>query len=157
MRIFHELAFEGYVSTNTSSANYSLSHLDEKMGAVDMIHVSGFATQVIGTSPTLTVQIESSIDRHNWYSTASPIISAITVAPGQETLFQANDVNPYAFSKFRFVRLKMTMGGTSPQGRFCIWVTGRDWSRRSHDVAIGKACSGCSTGSSATKKPAAAS
>jgi hypothetical protein len=54
MKVFHELAYEGFVladGTGVGLAVFSDPRLMELIGAVDVAHVSGYSAQVTGTTP----------------------------------------------------------------------------------------------------------
>lgn len=135
MKVFHELAFEGVVA---QGAGFQFSYptsdprLHELMGAVDMLHVSGYAAQASGTSPALTISLQFSNDRTNWYDASfTPIVNGLSLSSSQETLFQGSAPDPGANFKFAYARLAFTLGGTTAQTFLRVWVTGRDCSRRS--------------------------
>ena len=68
MKVFHALAYEGYVLADASSPIvYSDPGLMELIGAVDVLHVSGYSAQVTGTTPKLTVSIEYSNERSYFF------------------------------------------------------------------------------------------
>jgi hypothetical protein len=142
MKVFHELAFDAYVAqsaTAQSTRPYSDPRLQELMGAVDMLHVSGYAAQVSGTSPLLTIAIQQSNDRSIWYdASVTPVINGVSIPAGQETICQGNSADPAANGRFAFARLGITLSGTGVQAYLRVWVTGRDFSRRSAGGAAGQ-------------------
>jgi hypothetical protein len=111
------------------------------LGAVDVLHVSGYAVQVTGTSPTLTIAVEVSNDRIFWWpqNLVAPVINGVTLSVGSETLFQGVDPNPAA-TRFAYARLNIALGGTNARASVRIWATGRDQSRRS--VGLSPAATG---------------
>ena len=132
MKIFHELAFDAFIAQaagGQATQFYSDPRLQELMGAVDMLHVSGYSAQVSGTTPSLTITIQHSNDRSIWYDRSA--ISGITLSTSAETIIQAADVDPGANGKFAFARFALALSGTTAQGYIRLWVTGRDFSRRS--------------------------
>lgn len=136
MRIFHELAFEGYISS--TSNYYSAQKLMELMGSVDITHVGGYATQVTGTSVVLYVYPLFSADGHIWWAggAGTGIINGVSLSTSQETLFQGNE--PYFAAsngqRLRFMRLWIYLTGTNPAAYVRLWVTGRDQSRRAKSL-----------------------
>jgi hypothetical protein len=64
MRSFHTLIFDDVVEGTT--AVYSPPGFDDTLGAVDALSLCASASQVTGTSPTLTVQVEQSPDERRW-------------------------------------------------------------------------------------------
>ena len=60
MRLFHQLAFDGYV--NGTANVYSDPALTSVLGTADQLVIGGYTTQVSGTGPTIAVEVEHSID-----------------------------------------------------------------------------------------------
>jgi hypothetical protein len=126
MRIFHKLVFDGYV--NGTANVYSDPALAMQLGMPDQLAIGGYTVQVTGTSPTLTVQVEHSFDNIRWQNrnTAAAEVAAATLSTSTETPFQGQDGNPTARPTLPFVRLRIALGGTTPNGQVRLWVTGRD-------------------------------
>jgi hypothetical protein len=140
MRIFHIKVHEGYIFTGQPV--YTSPSLSNLLGSVDMLDVSGYTSQVSGSSPTIEVQDQISMDGENWTGGAIPILGASTsLNLSGETLFQGQDYDTdisYNFgAKPAFVRLKITVGGAGANAMVRIWVTGRDRSRRARALARG--------------------
>ncbi|HVW25553.1 MAG TPA: hypothetical protein VHC69_09290 [Polyangiaceae bacterium] len=130
MKVFHELAFEGYVVGGATNL-FNDPALMELITAVDTIHWSGYTTQVTGVSPTLTLNEFYSNERSLWYNTvAAPILNALPLSTSAETPFQAMDPFP-AVARFGYGRLQIVLGPTTARAFLQLWVTGRDLSRRS--------------------------
>ena len=126
MRIFNQLVFDGYV-TGTAQNVYSDSQYYPLLGLADQLSVSGYTAQVTGTSPTLTVQVEQSFDNVRWQNRNSTAeVNAATLSTTGETNVQGQDGNPTARPTLAFARLRITLGGTSPNAQVRLWVTGRD-------------------------------
>jgi hypothetical protein len=126
MKIFSQCVFEGYIS---GTANvYSESQHNMLLGTTDQLSISGYTAQVTGTNPTLTVQVEQSFDNIRWQNrnTAAAEVAAATLSTSTETPFQGQDGNPTARPTLPFVRLRIALGGTTPNGQVRLWVTGRD-------------------------------
>lgn len=129
MKVFHELAFEGYVVGGTNNL-FSDPRLMELLGSVDTLHWSGYTAQVTGASPTLTLNEFYSNDRSQWYNTvAVPILNALSLSTVSETFFQAMDPFP-AVARFGYGRLQIVLAPASATAFLRLWVTGRDASRR---------------------------
>lgn len=126
MRIFHRLAFDGYVTGTTSV--YSDPGLTTLLGSTDQLAVGGFTTQVSGTGPKIEVQVEHSIDNARWMNrnTAAEIPNTTTLSTTAETVVAGNDGDSTARPTLAFARLRITLGGTTPSGQVRLWVTGRD-------------------------------
>ena len=134
-RRHHELAFEGYVAQGAGFQfiiPYSDPRLHELMGGVDMLNVSGYAAQVSGTGPFINLHIQHSNDRNVWYERSFfPAINGLALSTTAETLFAAVDTDTGTSPKYAYARLGLELGGTNAAGFFRVWVTGRDFSRRS--------------------------
>jgi hypothetical protein len=131
MLVFHELVYEGYVLAD-SAIVVPGAHLMALLGGVDVLHLSGYAVQVTGTSPTLTIAVEVSNDRIFWWpqNLVSPVINGLSLTIGSETFFQGVDSSPTA-TRFAYAKLNIGIGGTNARGFVRVWATGRDQSRRS--------------------------
>ena len=125
MRLFHQMVFDGYVS-GTADVFTDSSH-DALLGMADQLSISGYTAQVTGTTPTITVRVENSFDQRRWQNrNTTAEVNAVTLSTSQETTFQGQDGNPVTRPTLAFGRLKITLGGTTPNGQVRIWVTGRD-------------------------------
>ncbi|HVW25555.1 MAG TPA: hypothetical protein VHC69_09300 [Polyangiaceae bacterium] len=125
MRIFHKLAFDAYV--NGTANVYSDPALVSVFGSADQLVIGGYTTQVSGAGPTLTVQVEHSIDNIRWQNrNAAAEVSALALSGATETPFSGQDGDPTTRPTLAFARLRITLGGASPAGQVRIWITGRD-------------------------------
>jgi hypothetical protein len=142
MRVFHVIAFEGFVASGQPAV--SSPSLSELFGSVERLYVSGYATQVSGTDPELTIQEQISLDGENWdngggWFQIGPVPKSIA---GQETPFQGVDADPDLFrfgAKPPFRRLLITvsnLGGGNANAMIRMWATGRDRSRRARALAF---------------------
>ena len=135
MKVFHVLAYEGYVAKGQPI--YSSPSLSELFGSVEHLHIGGYTTQVLGTDPELTIQEQISLDGQTW--TLGALLTGSLPIPLDgipETLFQGADFDPdnYPFAaKAPFARLLITLSASSGSASAAIrvWATGRDSSRRS--------------------------
>jgi hypothetical protein len=125
MRLFHKLAFDAYV--NGTANVYSDPSIVSVLGTADQLVLGGYTSQVGGTSPTLTVQVEHSFDNVRWQNrnTAAEVNTA-ALSTTAETPFSGHDGDPTTRPTLAFARLRITLGGTSPAGQVRVWVTGRD-------------------------------
>jgi hypothetical protein len=125
MRIFNQLVFDGFVSG--TGTVYSDSQHDALLGLADQLSISGYTAQVVGTSPTISVQVEHSFDQRHWLNrNTPPEINGTALTLGAETNIQGQDGNPTARPTLAFARLRITLGGTTPNAQVRLWVTGRD-------------------------------
>lgn len=137
MRIFHVLAYEGFVASG--QPKYSSPALSDLFGSVDRLHVSGYASQASGTTPALQVTEQISMDGENWVSGILYLGVSGQLLGAGETLFQGFDLDPdipFFSGKSSFVRLAVTVTGTSsPSAMVRIWATGRDRARGARTMA----------------------
>ena len=139
MRVFHVVAYEAYAATGQPvSSSPSLSEL---FGSVDRLYVGGYTSEVSGSSPTLEIVEQISLDNENWtsgnYLVGVPGIP-IPLNVGSETKFQGADADPDAWlfgAKAPFRRLRITIGGTNANAMVRVWATGRDGSRGARSLA----------------------
>ncbi|HVW25556.1 MAG TPA: hypothetical protein VHC69_09305 [Polyangiaceae bacterium] len=126
MKVFNQCVFDGYISG--TAVVYSDSQYNTLLGNTDQLSVGGYTSQVTGTSPNLTVQVEQSFDNVRWQNrnTSAEIPSTTTLSTTAETNVQGQDGNPTARPTLAFVRLRIALGGTSPAGQVRLWATGRD-------------------------------
>lgn len=126
MRIFNQLAFEGYISG--TSPVYSDAQHDALLGAADQLTLGGYTSQVTGSGPpNITVQVEHSFDNVRWITrNATAEINQVTLSTTAETNVQGQDGNPNTRPALAFARLRISLGGTTPTGQVRIWAAGRD-------------------------------
>jgi hypothetical protein len=120
MRVYNLQVFDDTIS-GTSTTWYSNGDFNRSLGAADELALAAHVASVSGTSPTLTVQVEHCADGVSWRSTPSAEISAGALT---------NDVvlvgmRTTATVLLPFVRMKITLGGTTPACRLKLYVTGR--------------------------------
>ena len=148
MKVFHELAFEGYILGGATNV-FNDPALMELITAVDTLHWSGYTAQVTGAGPTLTLNEFYSNDRSLWYNTAAvPIMNALSLSTSGETPFQAMDAFP-AIARFAYGRLQIVLAPASAKAFLRLWVTGRDLSRRAGPAPAAPMMAGGYTPSSA--------
>jgi hypothetical protein len=108
MRIFHKLVFDAYV--NGTANVYSDPALTSVLGTADQLVVGGYTSQVSGTGPTLTVQVEHSIDNIRWQSrNTTAEVSAVSLTAGVETPFSGQDGDPTTRPTLAFARLRIAL------------------------------------------------
>ena len=131
MRVFHRLAFQGMVSGSVPQDDFSDRTLISPAGNVDIVSVGGYATQVAGTLPTLSIYLLGSYKRLGDYITLATMVNAVSLSTSQETLFQGVSADPGAAGSFKlpYQWLFLVLGGTAPRGFVRAWITGRDRSR----------------------------
>ncbi|HVW25561.1 MAG TPA: hypothetical protein VHC69_09330 [Polyangiaceae bacterium] len=125
MYVFHELVWDGYLSG--SAAVYSKMGLEELLGRADKLSVSGYAAGMLGTTPTLTVQVEQSFDQARWMPrNAQAEINALALSTTTDTNFAGQDGDPTARPGAPYARLRISLAGANAAGQLRIWVTGTD-------------------------------
>lgn len=123
MQAFHVLVFDDALEDTTSV--YIDPKFNADLAAADKLQIMGVATQISGTTPTLTVQVEHSPDNRHFVpkSRTAEIDAASLASP--PVLVSGND--PGTVPSGGFVRLRIALGGTSPKARLRLWVTGRSF------------------------------
>ncbi len=109
----------GAVTVYTSPAHNDL------LGRTERLAIQAVVDQVTGTSPTLLVRQEHSSDQRNWSDKSGTAeIPATAITAGSTNVLTGYEVgtNP----SHGYVRLEITLGGTTPQAHVKLWVTGRD-------------------------------
>lgn len=122
MRLFHVEAYDDVLEG--TSTTYSDPRLDEVLGSVERLRLFVVATDVSGTSPTLTVRIEEGPTGERWSNKAGTAeINAVALSTSAVNLVRGADAGgtPGAGQ----ARLAITLGGTSPRAQLRIYVTGR--------------------------------
>jgi hypothetical protein len=116
------LVFDDAIEVTTSV--YTDPKFNADLATADELLIMGVVTQVTGTSPTITVQIEHSADNRNFANkTGTAEINGVTISTTPPVIVSGND--PGTTPLGGFVRLRIALGGTTPKARVKIWVTGR--------------------------------
>lgn len=94
------------------------------MGRHERMSFQMIIDQVTGTTPTALLQQQTSSDNRNWIDKQTAEIPATTIVPTATNILNGYELgtNP----SHGFMRLKIVLGGTSPQAHVKVWVTGRD-------------------------------
>lgn len=121
MRHFNVFAFDELIS-GTAKVWYSSGELNATLADAHVLALHACSTNVSGTSPTLTVTLEHSADNQDWSPVAATpeVVAAALAENGSAFGFRVG-----AFSGY--VRAKIALGGTAPQCRLKLYVTGRLW------------------------------
>ncbi len=104
-----------------STARYTSAEFNDLLGSRDRLIVHYTAGRVSGTSPTLTIELEGSNNGQDWQSLV-PLVSAEPLVAGNVNTGRGNSDKDLP----AFVRLAITMGGTSPVAEVEIVACGRD-------------------------------
>ena len=123
MRTLNVLAFDEVV-TGTGTTWYTPQALNSELGRCDIFGLQAYTTGVLGTSPTLTVSLQHSGDDQNWrvLSSSLPELNATSISSDTSRYAYRSDASPA-----RFVRAAITLGGTNPQCRLKLFITGRSF------------------------------
>jgi hypothetical protein len=119
MLVFHEHIFDEIV-TGTADSWYTSSEHNKLFATADVFTLFVVATDVSGTGAlTLNLDVEASADNEHWLS-PEPVMSGtlLTSGPFVGTGFFFTFGLPFA-------RLKAALGGTNPQCRLQLRLTGR--------------------------------
>ena len=124
MRNFVVKAFDQYVVGTTNA--FSPTNLSELLGSADRICGLIVVHAFTGTNPTVTVQFEHSFDGTRWLNqNPTPEVDAWS-PPG---FFNTNGFSSTRIPTLNYVRMRVTLGGTSPSVALEIWLTGRSPNR----------------------------
>jgi hypothetical protein len=125
MLAFNKLIFDNTIS-GTAGTWYSPCVYDEILGSADAVFLMVHAMGVSGTSPTITCRLEHSANGRSFKEVsgtaeinAQALVTDTAIKSTSPTSLVT--LTPY----LRFVRLKVTLGGTSPSARLKIYATGR--------------------------------
>jgi hypothetical protein len=122
MRSFSELVFDRMVYG--TDPVFTDASWNSGLGLPDQLAIFAKITQVSGTSPTITVAIENSGDNILFgEKSGTPQINNQTLAANLENIFMGSDSG--ASPSLAFVRLAVTLGGTTPAAWVRLYVTGR--------------------------------
>jgi hypothetical protein len=124
VQLFHFLVFDDAIEGTT--ATFSNSRFNAQLATADRFQIMGVVSQVGVSSgtPTLTVQLQHSADNRNFVDKSGTAeIDAATLSTTAVTVVSGNDAGSVPLGGF--LRLEITLGGTSPKARVRLWVTGR--------------------------------
>lgn len=120
MRSFTTLAFDECIA-GTTGAWYTPAANNETFGLADSVLLQTITTDVSGTA-TLTCEVQHSGDGRNWVPiAAAPDINTVAISEGFTFMAGALPFEPVLL---KFVRIKITLGGTSPQCRLKLYISG---------------------------------
>jgi hypothetical protein len=99
----------------------SSDEFNDALGAGDTLAIQAYVTVVSGTTPTLTVQVEHSADGQNWSLGPTALSTGIV----SNTAYAGSVLSSASYVPLGYVRLRVTLGGTTPACRARITVTTR--------------------------------
>ena len=126
MRIFHQLIYDGFVCSG--EAVYSDPQLNQLIGSVDLVSLSGYTFNWSGASPALAINLQHSPNLDDWVAiqmSGSGIVPSTTA----ETVFQFSEQLATGLIKATYARMQLVSLNSGCQGYVRVWATGRDQSK----------------------------
>ncbi|MBI4703818.1 MAG: hypothetical protein HY744_22135 [Deltaproteobacteria bacterium] len=123
MRQFQQVVFDRYVNGTTTV--YSDAAFNDLLGQFNQLSIQACCSEIAGTSPTLTVNVETSGDQQTWHSkfgSGSEPISGVSLTAASNTHWGKDTGSTPSLGA---VRLTITLVGTSPAARIRIFACGR--------------------------------
>lgn len=122
MKLFNLEVFNGGVSgTGATNYVYSSIGLAATLGSAEKYAVQVIATGVTGSSPALTVKLQSSNDGDNW-TDKSVLLNQMTCSPNVMNTWMVNDTGTTPGGAF--VRVAVGMAGSDNNATVKVIVTG---------------------------------
>lgn len=122
MRKLAILAFDDFIMNTTTV--YTPQSLNDALGTYDKLTMQAVCDSLGGSGNTIKVQIEHSVDQRNWLAkNGTAEINAVSVSVATPSVFGGDTSSTGSLG---FVRLAITLGGTTPTAHVKVWVTGRD-------------------------------
>ena len=122
MRKLAILAFDDFVMSST--VVYTTQALNEVLGTFDKLTIQAMCDSATGTNPSITVRMEHSGDQRSWViKNASPEIPTTVITATSPSII-GGDTS--LVGSMAFVRLAITLAGTTPTMHVKLWVTARD-------------------------------
>ncbi len=119
------LVFDDFINGTTSV--YTPSQLNDVLGRSDQIAAHAVSDQASGTSPTITVRIQASGDNRNFDDKAGSALIATSNLTANATNSH-HGADGGSTQNDAYVRLAITLGGTSPSAHVKLYVCLRDQS-----------------------------
>lgn len=121
MRQQNIIAFDDSVEGTT--AVYTTPAWNDQLGASNKWYLQAITSNVSGTSPTLSVQAETSPNERDWTNlTSIPEVNGVSLSASARTISAIVSGQ----NSLGFVRFRITLGGTFPKARVMLYVTTRD-------------------------------
>jgi hypothetical protein len=122
MRLFHAQIYDENIEGTT--ALYTDPTHNGLLGSVEKLSIFAITDTVTGTAPTLTVQIEESGDQVHWTNKiATAEINGTSLSTTAVTTAVGRDAGTTPSGGF--LRLRVSLAGTTPKAHVRLWVTGR--------------------------------
>lgn len=121
MLLFTQQVFNSYISgTQSVFTDYSLA---DALGKAERLSFTFAVRGVTGTSVTIAFTIEGSPDGTRWIAQSGGPDYQIGLSSGDNTNFYFTNQSNVPF--LGRIRIRATLGGTSPAGVLQMWVVGR--------------------------------
>lgn len=122
MRKLAILAFDDFIMSATTV--YTPQSLNDVLGMYDKLTAQVVCDGFTGSAHQIAVAIEYSVDQRNWIAKAgSAMIPAASVSVATPSLVGGDTSS---VGNLAYVRLAITLSGTTPTLHCKLWVTGRD-------------------------------
>lgn len=106
-----------------TSSLYTSPEWNDVLGAADKLWLFVVVSEVVGATPVLFVQIETSANDVDWANlNTNPEINRVTITGGARTVIRADAIT----NACGLARLRVALGASDDQARVQVWVTGRD-------------------------------
>lgn len=121
MRTLNALVFDDFLQ---DMAQYRTSaEWNGVLGLPDTLGLFVVFTEVAGTSPVVTVQIETSANEVDWENLSGTAeIYRQTITAGVKTVLKVSGIT----NAFGFTRVRIELGASDNKARVQVWMTGRD-------------------------------
>lgn len=129
MRLFHLPVYDDRI--NGTNIVYTPASLNDILGQPDSFHLFIAAFQTQGSSPTLSVDVQTSPDQITWFllwnlvSSQSLNVGSTTYVQAFSTSLSQGGAFPPPLYPSYYARLAFSLGGTSPSTLLRAWVTAR--------------------------------
>lgn len=122
MRKLAILAFDDFIMSATTV--WTPQSLNDALGMYDKLTGQVVCDAFTGSAHTIAVAIEHSMDQRNWVAKAGTAMIPATGVSVATPSIVGGDTS--AVGNLAYVRLAITLAGTSPTCHVKLWVTGRD-------------------------------
>ncbi len=120
MRRFNKDVYKETHDTG-ATARYTSAEFNDLLGSQDVLVVQYSAVKVAGTTPTLTIGLQGSNNGVDWKDIMTLVSAASLTAGTVNTGIASTDKDLPSF-----VRLAISMGGTTPSAEIQVIACGRD-------------------------------
>ncbi len=122
-RRFCELVYDDFIFGTT--AVFTADRFNELLGSANRLAIQVVADKATGTSPTFSLLVFHGADGRNFASILGAGAEIPATALNLTAVTLLNGAADYS-SMLRYVRLRLTLGGTNPGAHVKVYATGRD-------------------------------